>query len=97
MIQHSLNESNYFSIENNLKYMGASQFKAFVSCEDAALAQAKGNYKEEETTALLVGSYVDAHFEGTLDIFRGQHPNIYTQKGDLKSEYKKVEKHHKPH
>ena len=45
----------------------------------------------ERTTALLVGSYVDAHFEGTLDLFKARNPEIFTKKGDLKSEYRQAE------
>ena len=51
---------NYFSPENQLAYMGASQFKSFLACPAAALAEIRGEYRKEETTALLVGSYVDA-------------------------------------
>lgn len=86
-----LTAENYFSKENQMKYFGVSQFKAFMGCEAAALAEITGEHEREETTALLVGSYVDAHFEGTLDIFRAQHPAIFTKGGDLKSEYKQAD------
>lgn len=82
---------NYFSIENNLKYMGSSQFKSFMSCEAMALAEIKGEFEREKTAALLVGSYVDAHYEGTLDIFKAKNPAIFTQKGELKAEYRQAE------
>ena len=87
----SVTRENYFSPENQMKYMGASQFKAFARCSAAALAELKGEYIREKTSALLVGSYVDAHFEGTLDLFRGQNPEIFTKGGDLKSEYRRAE------
>ena len=87
----SLTRENYFSRENQMKYMGASQFKAFCRCSAAALAEIKGEYTRKTTSALLVGSYVDAHFEGTLDLFRGQNPEIFTKNGDLKSEYRQAE------
>jgi len=89
--KHNLTSENYFSVENNLKYMGSSQFKAFESCESAGLAQARGEYREEETTALLVGSYVDAYFEGTLDLFKAKHPDLYKRDGLLKSDYVQAE------
>lgn len=82
-----LTNENYFSKENNLKYMGASQVKSFMKCEASALAEINGEFEREKTVSLLVGSYVDAHFEGTLDIFMAQNPQIFTQKGTLKSEY----------
>ena len=83
-----LTNENYFSPENQMKYMGVSQFKSFEKCEAAALAEVTGNYERERTTALLVGSYVDAHFEGTLDIFKAKNPEVFTKKGELRSEYK---------
>lgn len=86
-----LTNDNYFSPEAQMQYMGASQFKAFVRCPAAALAELRGEYTPETTTSLLVGSYVDAHFEGTLDLFRAQHPEIFTRNGDLKSEYRRAE------
>ena len=86
-----LTAENYFSEENKMRYFGSSQFKSFANCEEAAMAEIRGEYRGEETTALLVGSFVDAHFEGTLDIFRAQHPAIFTKQGDLKSEYRHAE------
>lgn len=86
-----LTNENYFSPENQIKYMGVSQFKAFEKCEAAALAELTGEYQREKTVSLLVGSYVDAHFEGTLDVFKAQNPEIFTKKGELKAEYRKAE------
>ena len=92
MNKHTLTSENYFSPENELFYMGSSQFKNFQKCEAAALAELRGEYKRETTDALLVGSYVDAHFEGTLDIFKAQHPEIFKKDGELKVQYKQAEK-----
>ena len=74
-----------------MKYMGVSQFKAFEDCQASAFAEVTGNFEREVTTSLLVGSYVDAHFEGSLDIFKAKHPEIFTKKGDLKAEYRKAD------
>ncbi len=82
---------NYFSPENEKKYMGSSQFKSFMKCEAAALAEINGEYEQKRTTALLVGSYVDAHFEKTLDIFKAQHPELFKRDGTLKAEYIKAD------
>lgn len=87
----SLTNENYFAPENNLKYMGSSQFKSFRRCEYAALAELVGDFERETSDALLIGSFVDAHFEGTLDIFKAQHPDIFTRNGELKSQYKHAE------
>lgn len=86
-----LNSENYFSPEMQMKYMGVSQFKAFEKCPAAALAEITGNFEREMTTALLVGSYVDAHFEGTLDVFQAKHPQLFKRDGSLKSDYVKAE------
>lgn len=87
-----LTAENYFSKEANMEYMSASQFKSFNNCEAAALAELNGEYEREVTTSLLVGSYVDAHFEKTLDIFKAKHPEIFTKSGELKSEYRQAER-----
>ncbi len=86
-----LNNENYFSAEMQMRYMGTSQFKAFCKCEAAALAEIKGEYVRTKSTALLVGSYVDAHFEGTLDLFKAQNPELFKRDGSLKSEYIQAE------
>lgn len=86
-----LTAENYFSSESQLTYMGASQFKSFLACPAAALAEIRGEYRQEETTALLVGSYVDAYFEGTLDIYKAQHPALFKKDGGLKFEYVQAE------
>ncbi len=88
-----LTSENYFSKENNINFMGSSQFKSFLSCEASALAELTGEFPREETTALLVGSYVDAHFEGTLDIFVAKHPELFKKTGDrgLLKDYAKAD------
>ncbi len=82
-----LTSENYFSPEMQMAYMGSSQFKAFQKCEAAALAEIRGEYVRPSTTALLVGSYVDAHFEGTLPLFKAQHPELFKRDGGLKADY----------
>lgn len=87
MIPHNLTASNYFSPENQMLYMGVSQYKTFADCQLRGLAEARGLYVRPMSTALLVGSYVDAHFSGELDLFKAQHPEILKRDGSLKSEY----------
>lgn len=84
----SLTSENYFSVENNMHYMSATQFKGFLNCESAMLAELRGEYKPKVTDALLIGSYVDAYYEGTLSKFKADHPEIFTQKGELKAQYR---------
>ena len=88
---------NYYSEEANRQYMSVSQFKDFngtygkVACECEAMEKLTGRWKPEPSTALLVGSYVDAYVEGTLDDFKSRNTDILTAKGELKAPYKKAE------
>lgn len=92
-----LTNENYFSPEASREYLSVSQYKDFcgtlgkIACETEAIAKINGEWETEKTTALLVGSYVDAHFEGNLDLFKAQNPEIFTQKGGLKAEYRQAE------
>lgn len=86
----AVNRFNYFSENNNRKYCGSSQFKDFLKCPARAMAVLDGSLQEEETTALLVGSYVDAWFEGTLEQFKAEHPNLFKRDGTLKMEYERA-------
>ena len=83
----AVNKYNYFSKNNNRKYCGSSQFKSFMRCSASALAELNEEQEKEMTTALLVGSYVDAWFEGTLDEFKAEHPEVFKKDGTLKAEY----------
>lgn len=86
-----LTQRNYFSKKANKEFMSVSQFKSFSKCENLALAEIKGKYEREKTTALLVGSYVDAYFEGTLANFIRKNPEIFKKDGTLKAEYIQAE------
>ena len=91
-----LTPENYYSEAANFEYMSVSQYKDFagtygkLGCESMAMAKLRGEYEEEKTTALLVGSYVDAYFEGSLDEFKRKTSEIFTQKGELRAEYKRA-------
>lgn len=86
-----LRAENYFSPEAQMHYMGVSQIKSFQKCEAMTLAELKGEFVREKTVSMLVGSYVDAHFENTLDIFKAKNPDIFTRNGELKSNYRQAE------
>lgn len=91
-------QDNYYSQEVNKEYMSVHQYLDFVGslgvegCESRAMATLDGLYKEEISDAFVVGSFVDSWFEGTLDTFKKEHPEIFTQKGELKAQYKRAEK-----
>ena len=90
-------EENYYGKEANLKYMSVSQFKDFngtygkMACEFAAMEKLHERWMPEKSTALLVGSYVDSYFEVSLERFKKENPELFTQRGELKSSYKKAE------
>lgn len=86
-----ITNENYFSPENKLKYMGSSQFKSFMACEAGALAEIRGEYDQEKTVSMLVGSYVDAHYEGTLNVFKAKNPSLFTNKGELRADFQRAE------
>ena len=92
-----LSADNYYSQEANREYMSVSQYKAFAGtegmshCEFAAMEELEGRWEEEATTPMLIGSYVDSYFEGTLREFKAGHPQIFTQAGNLRAEYKKAD------
>lgn len=86
-----LTNENYYSPGANQEYMSVSQFKDFRKCEAMALASLRGEWERPMTTALLVGSYVDAWFEGTLLDFCQEHPEIFKKNGSLKSDFIQAE------
>lgn len=87
-----LTNDNYFSPEASREYFSVSQYKTFLDCPARAMAEIRGEYKQPMTTALLVGSYVDAYFEGTLDKFQEEHPEVFKKDGSLKADYIQAEK-----
>lgn len=86
-----LTNNNYYSTEANLKFMSVSQYKDFRKCEAMALATLRGEWIRPQTTALLVGSYIDSWFEGTLTEFCALHPEIYKKDGSLKADFVQAE------
>lgn len=83
-----LNSSNYYSKEANFEYFSNSQIKDFLKCEAYAMAKIKGEWVEEPTEAMLIGSYVDSYFEGTLEEFITRTPSIFNKDGSLKAKFK---------
>lgn len=78
--------------------MSVSLFKRFNSCE---VAGKYGSFKSSK--AMLIGSYVDAFVEGTLEQFIADHPyvkpkdaeegyiNIFVASGELSADFKMAE------
>ena len=87
-----LTNRNYYSSKANQEYMSFSQFKQFNDCPAKAMAILKGEYKQEESESMLIGSYVDSWLDGELDKFKEQHPEIYNSRnGELKAGFKQAE------
>lgn len=78
---------NYYTRDADLFYMSTTQYKRFLECESAAMAVLHGQYKTETSTAMLVGSYVDAYYSGDLEQFTETHPEIFKRDGNLKAEF----------
>lgn len=93
-----LTSENYYDKEANQEFLSVSQYKDFMGtygkpgCEEYALAKINGEWVEdmEDSDALMVGSYVDAHFEGTLNIFKAKHPCMFKKDGGLQAKYIKA-------
>ena len=86
-----LTNDNYYSELANRGCMSVSQYKSFRKCEAATMAELRGEWKRPKSTALLVGSYVDAWFEGTLPQFQLENPEIFKKDGGLKADYVQAE------
>ena len=93
----NLTAGNYYGAEANREYMSVSQFKDFagtygkMACEFYALEKLEGRWEDEKSTALMVGSYVDSYFEGTLDEFKKENPGLFKKDDGLKAEYLKAD------
>lgn len=92
-----LTNKNYYSQKANEQYLSVSQYKDFIGtmgkqgCEFTALAKLNGEYKPEPTKAMLMGSYVDSAYEGTLEKFIEEHPEMFKKDGSLKADYEKAQ------
>lgn len=81
-----LTAKNYFSTKSNRKYLSASQLKAFMKCEAAAMAELNGELEESESQALFLGSLVDELLTGTKrskeKFFEDNHSKLYKKNGE---------------
>lgn len=83
-----ITKSNYYSLEADRETMSVSQYKLWLQCESMALAKLKGEYKRIETDAFLLGKYVHAWSEGTLEQFKEENPNLFSSRGSTKGQLK---------
>ena len=61
----NLSQKSYYSDKANKAFMSVSQYKDFSRCEAMALAKIKGEYKQPDSRALLLGSLFDELLTGT--------------------------------
>ena len=96
-----LTDSNYYTNEADQMYCSASQYKNFMGCpikpgcEERTLKMINGEYEEETTKALLMGSILDALWENDdpeyiLERFPDCVSSRGATKGQLKAEYQNV-------
>ena len=87
-----LTAENYYTREADRQYWSASLVKEFLSCPARAVAKLNGEWTQPMNDALLVGSYVDAWFEGkeAFAHFVAEHPELYKRDGSLKSQFQKA-------
>jgi hypothetical protein len=88
-----LTKRNYHSPKANQAYFSASQVKSFLDCPARTMAELSGEYVRPYSAALLVGSYVDAYFDGKKEFerFISEHPEIFKRDRSLKAEFTKAD------
>ena len=103
----SLTDENYYSLEADRLYCSASQYLDIIGrpsipgCEARAMAKLNGEYKEETTKAMLIGSILDTLWElddlpieEKIQIIADKFPECISSrgvtKGELKNEYKQA-------
>lgn len=72
--------------------MSVSQFKSFCKCEAKTMAKLKGEWKDDNQDALLIGSYVHSWSEGTLEEFRKEHIEMFKKDGSIYAKYEVADK-----
>lgn len=88
----TLTKENYHSKEANQVYMSNSQYKDFMTCEAMAMAKISGDFINPPNDACLLGSYVHAWVEGTLDEFKLENPALFKSNGQLYAKYENADK-----
>lgn len=96
-----LTDENYYDPEINKVYLSFHTWRAFHGsaglpcCEAKAHAELYDGWQEKkDNKAFLIGSYVDAALvggDGELEKLKEENPDIFTKKGELKSDFKMAE------
>ena len=72
-------------------HLSPSAFKGLQECSARQIAYDLGEFEKEDSKAMLVGKYVDSYFAGTLEKFKAETPQLFTNKGELYAEFKHAE------
>lgn len=87
-----LSDDTYYGKEANQAFFSVSQYKDFCKCEAMAMAKIRGEFEQPTTKAMLIGTFVDRWFEGTLEQLRQESPNIfYCRNGALRADFRKAD------
>ena len=96
--KRKITQENYYDARSALGYCGYTQFKSFCGaggfkgCEARAMAELQGKWSVEPTPSMLVGSYVDAWFEGKiLDFEEANRESIFNKNGTYRAEFVKAQ------
>lgn len=87
----TLTNSNYYSPDADRAYMSNSLYKVFLECEAQAMAKISGEWSEEPSEAMLIGSYTHALVEDGGNSFRADHPEMFKKNGEPYAAYVKAE------
>ena len=91
-----ISKENYYTPEADLNTFSVSQYKLFKQCEAKALAKVKDQYRQADNEAFLLGKYIHAWSEGTIEQFKADNPGLFISrgatKGQLKSTYQVADK-----
>ena len=80
-------------MENKLhkNYLSVSAYKGLQECSAKQVAKDLGLFVEPPTKPMLIGSYVDAYFSGTLADFKNNNPQIFKKDGNLYADFEMAE------
>lgn len=83
-----LTSENYFSHEAMQRYMSNSQFKQFMTCSAAAMAELNDEWAEKKKDCFTEGHMFEALVCGNEELFYMQNPNIISSQGKTKGQPK---------
>lgn len=93
-----VNKQNYYSQEANHEYMSYSQLKMLTgslgrpACEECAIKVINGEWQEDPSQGMLIGSYVDSYFSGEMqDFVLLNSDKVFTQRGTKRAEFEKAD------